>query len=249
VEELVDIEPPRPLPPRRVSERVRDWVVWFGLARVVTIALSIVAVGAGGYWLVHPPPDPVESSLPRVGANGVSADGGAVGTAAVGSSSTTVGVAPAAETVSAEIIVHVAGAVNMPGVHRLMSGARVVDAVTAAGGPTAQALLDAINLAQPLRDGDRVVVPALDHAVPVAGGVTAAVTEQDSGGTSTGSPIDLNSATATQLESLPGVGPATAQAIISHRDANGPFSSVEGLADVRGIGPAKLEAIRPLVTV
>lgn len=245
MEELIDTEPLRPLPRRAASERVRDWVVWFGLGRLATIALSILAVGAGGYWLVRPPPDPVESSLPRAAAPepaGPTSEPSDV-------SGSPMSTEAAGDTVPVEIVVHVAGAVLVPGVHRLDPQARVVDAVAAAGGPTVEAALDAINLAQPLRDGDRVLIPSAEDASPEVGGVTAAVAENGANGTSVGALVDLNSATAQELDGLPGVGPATAQAIVSHREANGPFVSVDGLADVRGIGPAKLEAIRPLVTV
>ena len=247
MDELVDTVALRPSPRGNISERLRDWVIWFGLGRIVTISLSVVAVGAGGYWLVRPPPDPVESSLPRADAAFQAVTTlvpGAITAPAAEAAGTTVTV----EIV--EIVVHVAGAVMAPGVHRLDPGARVVDAVAAAGGPTPDALLDAINLAQPLRDGDRLVVPvAGGPAAPVAGGVTAAIAEPGPPGDPSGGLVDLNSATAAELDELPGVGPATAQAIVSHRDANGPFASVDGLADVRGIGPAKLEALRPLVTV
>lgn len=239
----MELDPPRPPPGRNWSERVRDWLVWFGVARVATIALSVLAVGAGGYWLVRPVPDPVESSLPRAG----------TAAAPEPANTTTSSAVPAIPEAPAltEIVVHVAGAVNGPGVHRLPPGARVVDAVVAAGGAAPDAVLDAINLAQPLHDGDRVVVPsAASGALPPAG-VTAAATPAATGGAAGQpvTPLDLNAATAAQLETLPGIGPATAQAIVAHREANGPFSSVDGLADVRGIGPAKLDAIRALVTV
>ncbi|MEY4174789.1 MAG: hypothetical protein RI900_1954, partial [Actinomycetota bacterium] len=97
---------------------------------------------------------------------------------------------------------------------------------------------DAINLAARLLDGQRVYVPRVGEAVPPGAGP-----EAPSG------PLDLNSATEEQLDDLPGVGPATAAAIVAHRDSNGPFGSVDDLGEVRGIGPAKLDALRGLVTV
>jgi competence protein ComEA len=141
--------------------------------------------------------------------------------------------------------VHVAGAVAAPGVHELAAGARVVDAIEAAGGLAADADGSRINLAAPLTDGARVYVPAVgEEPPPVAvGGLTG-----DAGSAPAG-PVDLNTADAAALEALPGVGPATAAAIIEHRAEIGAFSSVDELLDVPGIGEAKLEALRDLVTV
>ncbi|MFN0028961.1 MAG: ComEA family DNA-binding protein [Acidimicrobiales bacterium] len=149
------------------------------------------------------------------------------------------------------LIIHVAGAVNGPGVHRLPTGARVADALAAAGGLTVDADPSLLNLAEPLADGARVHVARqgeLNPPPPLSGAGAGG------GGTASGSsgpaqPMDLNRAEASQLDELPGVGPATAAAIVAHRTANGPFSSVDALAEVRGIGPAKLEALRPLVRV
>ena len=139
---------------------------------------------------------------------------------------------------------HVAGAVNAPGVYQLATGSRVIDAVQVAGGFAVDANPDAVNLAALLADSERIYVPALGELMaPV---VTAG------NGVGTASevwPININSATAERLVDLPGVGPATAAAIIAYRDQHGPFASVDQLADVRGIGPAKLDAIRALVTV
>jgi competence protein ComEA len=144
------------------------------------------------------------------------------------------------KTETAELVVHVAGAVAHPGVYRLRAGARAIDAVDAAGGPTIDADTGRINLAAPLRDGERVYVPRIGEAAPSAIG---AGTGEERG------PINLNTATVAELESLPGVGPSTAAAIVDHRERSGPFTSVEQLLDVRGIGPAKLDQIRGLVTV
>ncbi|MCU0261549.1 MAG: helix-hairpin-helix domain-containing protein, partial [Ilumatobacteraceae bacterium] len=113
---------------------------------------------------------------------------------------------------------HVAGAVAAPGVHRLPAGARVVDAVTAAGGPLPDAVLDAVNLAAPLVDGQRLYVPRAGDdpvvlAAPGVPGVDPAAPPGPAG------PVDLNRATVAELESLPGVGPATAAAIVEHRES------------------------------
>lgn len=239
--------PHRPPPPRPLAQRARDWIEWFGLARLVVVALSVAAVGAGGYWLLRPPPVPVESSLP------LASSAPSAGTAAAAASTSTTATTSTVAAPS-EIVVHVAGAVVAPGVYRLDPSARVVDAIELAGGLAADAHADAVNLAAPLADGDRVYVPGPgDEVAAVPAGVTssgapgAAATGAD--GSVAAGPIDVNSATADQLDTLPGIGPSTAAAIVAHREANGPFGSVDGLADVRGIGPAKLDAIRALVTV
>jgi competence protein ComEA len=154
-----------------------------------------------------------------------------------------------------QVVVHVAGAVAAPGVVRLGNGSRVVDAVTAAGGLRADADPDRVNLAATLVDGQRVVVPIVGQPVPAevapapapsSGGATAGTA---SGTAAPGAPVDLNTATAEQLDALPGVGPSTAAAILDHRASAGPFTSVDQLLDVRGIGEAKLEALRDLVSV
>jgi competence protein ComEA len=159
------------------------------------------------------------------------------------------------------VVVHVAGAVTSPGVVTLEPGSRVVDAVTAAGGMRPDADPDRVNLAAPLTDGQRVVVPVMGQPVPAEATPTPA-SGAPAGGSAGGgavpagspdgvavAPVDLNSATAEQLDTLPGVGPATAAAIIEHRASAGPFRSIDSLLEVRGIGEAKLEAIRELVTV
>jgi len=139
--------------------------------------------------------------------------------------------------------VHVAGAVQAPGVYRLKPGSRVIDAVSAAGGVASDSNSDAINLAAVLADGERVYVPRVGEAAPVvvSGGSTAS--------SAPSGPVDLNAASADDLDTLPGVGPATAAAILAYRERHGPFASVDDLAKVRGIGQAKLDALRGLVTV
>jgi len=239
----------RPLPHRGVATRARDWIAWFGAGRLAVCALSVMAVGAGGFWLLRTPAAPVEASLPMAhGASTVVAS--TVATATTPLSAT--GPPMPTSTQPAQLIVHVAGAVVSPGVYTLPSSARVVDAVAAAGGVAADADSDAINQAEPLHDGDRVYVPRLDEDAPIAIGVTpgapdAATTATDATAISSQHPLDLNEADAAQLDLLPGIGPATAAAIVAYRDEHGPFASVDDLADVRGIGPAKLDALRGLV--
>ncbi len=138
------------------------------------------------------------------------------------------------------VVVHVAGAVVAPGVQRLPAGSRVIDAIEAAGGLRADADADRVNLAAELVDGTQVYVPAVGEPAPA--------TASGAPGAAPG-PVDLNTADAAALETLPGVGPATAAAIIDYRERNGPFASVDGLLDVRGIGEAKLAQIRDLVRV
>lgn len=151
-----------------------------------------------------------------------------------------------------EIVVHVAGAVKKPGVVKIPRGSRVDDAVRAAGGFSSQADPDAVNLAQPLEDGVQVYVPRKGESVVVEGRVGAVepsptpVRARSEG--STGK-ININTATAEQLESLPGIGPVTARAIVEYRRQNGRLHSVEELLEVRGIGEKRLEQIRPFVTV
>ena len=145
---------------------------------------------------------------------------------------------------AAAVVVHVAGAVAEPGVYELPSGSRVLVAIDAAGGPLPKAEPSALNLAAPLVDGERIYVPRVGEIVPVA------VDDPSSGaGVQPSGPVDVNHATVDQLDELPGIGPATAAAIVDHREQNGPFATVDDLEAVRGIGPAKLEAIRDLVSV
>lgn len=138
-------------------------------------------------------------------------------------------------------IVHVVGAVRAPGVVQLPAGARVADAIAAAGGVADGADLARINLAARVTDGERIAVPLVGEPLPAGTGTGAAE--------ETGGPIDLNAATADQLEELPGIGPALAAAIVSERERMGGFRSVDDLQRVRGIGPARFEQLRELVTV
>lgn len=241
--------PQRPLPSRPVSGRlgasgrvVHDIVGelvgrlvarcrWVGFPRLVGGSVVVLAVVAGGYWLIRPPGLPAEASLPFSSTT----------------TSSTVAVVPASSSDAAAmpvLVVHVAGAVRAPGVYELSVDARVVDAVAAAGGLAVDAAGDAVNLAARLADGQRVYIPRVGEEVPP---------EQSTGGNgdvdAPSALLDLNSATAAELEALPGIGPTTAAAIVAHRDLHGPFATVDDLADVSGIGPSKLEAIRPLVTV
>jgi competence protein ComEA len=149
-----------------------------------------------------------------------------------------------------ESVVHVAGAVRRPGVYRLPAGARVQEAVRRAGGARPGADVNAINLAAKVVDGQQVVVPkraGTGGAAAPAGASPAGTTGAAAGAAQAGPPISLNSATAEQLDTLDGVGPATAQKIIAWRTQHGGFRSIADLGQVPGIGPKKLAAIKDRV--
>jgi competence protein ComEA len=137
-------------------------------------------------------------------------------------------------------VVHVAGAVRRPGVYSLGPGARVQDAVRRAGGPRRSANVDAVNLAAKVADGQQIVVPT---KAPAAVGAAIAPAP----GEAPSAPVSLGSATLEQLQTLDGVGPATAEKILAYRSEHGGFRSVDDLANVPGIGPKKLAAMKPHV--
>jgi competence protein ComEA len=154
--------------------------------------------------------------------------------------------APPAETATTAtgVVVDVVGAVRRPGLYRLEPGTRIADAVSRAGGATPKADLSLINLAAPLADGEQVVVPKRGVAAVAApaGGAAGSV----AGAPSTG-PVHLSTATLEQLDSLPGIGPVTAQKILDYRQKHGAFTSVDELDAVPGIGPARLDQLKDLV--
>ena len=235
----MDSSLPRPAPPRSLLERVREWVVWFGPGRLAATALAVIAVVIGGTWLLKGSPGRAEDQLPFAPHSSTSA-GAPIGPASSGASASA-----SSTSIAASIVVYVAGAVAAPGVYTLDNPARVTDAVAAAGGVVVGADLDVVNLAATVHDGERVYVPKVGGTVPPVVGADVVVVDN----TTAVGPVNVNSATAEQLDVLPGVGPSTAAAIVSHRQQHGPFQTVEQLADVRGIGPAKLDALRGLVTV
>jgi competence protein ComEA len=160
--------------------------------------------------------------------------------AAAASPSSVLSSAPPPPTTAAGAVVDVVGAVKHPGIERMADGARVVDAIAAAGGARHDADVEQLNLAARIVDGERIAVPR--HGETVAAPASPDGTTPDAS-----APVDLNTATAEQLDALPGIGPATADAIIRDREAHGAFHSVDDLARVRGIGPAKLAQLRALV--
>jgi competence protein ComEA len=138
-------------------------------------------------------------------------------------------------------LVHVAGAVRHPGVYRLRDGDRVKDAVERAGGARAGADVNVINLAAKVADGQQVVVPRRGAAAPAGGDAGAG---EGAAGAAAQPPVSLNSATAAQLDTLDGVGPATAQKILDWRREHGGFRSIDDLGEVPGIGPKRMAALR-----
>jgi competence protein ComEA len=138
------------------------------------------------------------------------------------------------------IVVDVVGAVRRPGLYRLRRGARVADLVARAGGLTRRAERAAVNLAAPLADGQQVLVAA-------RGAPGAAATAATPGAPGQAAPVSLSTATPEQLDTLPGVGPVTAEKIVAYRAAHGPFTSVAQLDAIPGIGPARLDELRGLV--
>lgn len=140
-----------------------------------------------------------------------------------------------ARVASTALVVDVAGAVARPGLYHLAAGTRIADAVAAAGGLSGKADATLVNLAAPLADGEQVLVP-VRGAAAVAGDAASPT-----------APVDLNTASADQLDGLPGIGPATAQKIITYRQAHGPFRAIDELEGVPGIGPSKLAQLKGLV--
>ncbi len=231
-----------------------DRLKWFGVSRMIGTVLSVAFVGIAGWWLVQVPPPPPEANL-SFASTTVAA-------------SPTIGVsASSINTTPQKITVHVAGAVKNPGVYRLKYGSRINDGIVAAGGATSAANLDVINLATVLNEGEQIYVPKRGEKPHVitnrpqvggAGGVAGAGGAGGAGGVAGAGGaansavpqlININLASVVELEQLPGVGPATAKAIVAYREKNGAFLKVEDLLKVRGIGPAKLSEILPRARV
>ena len=140
--------------------------------------------------------------------------------------------------------VHLAGAVQRPGLSEVPAGYRVGDLLDAADGTHADADLAAVNLAERLRDGQQVYVPRQGEQSPAGFAGSRGAT-----GATSSALIDVNTATASQLEELPGIGPALAARIVDYRDEHGPFATLDALERVPGIGPSKLAQLRPHATV
>lgn len=216
---------PGPVTPGSLAERLRELIAT-GQDQVSSsvVAGFVLLLVLGLWWFTRPPSfssPPVEAGL---------------------------AMAQPLPTPTSEPVVmtiHVAGAVRSPGVFTVLAEMRVIDAIELAGGLASTADLAQVNLAGTVADGERLWIPEIGSTEPaVIAGTT--VGEDDGGGTG---PINLNTASVEALENLPGVGPATAAAIVSYRELSGPFGSVDQLLEVSGIGPAKLESIRPHAVV
>ena len=217
--------------------KLHTTVKWFGLSRIIGSVVSLLFVALAGWWLLRIPPPPPEASLTFAG--------------------TTVAARATADLTpisvsSMSITVHVAGAVNNPGVYKLRSGARFNDGVIAAGGATDQADLNSVNLAMLLNDGEQIYILKRNekpHTITAQRSPSSATGGSAGSGNSKVAIININTASLAELEQLPGVGPSTAKAIIDYREKNGAFVTVQDLINVRGIGPAKLDEILPQARV
>ena len=217
-------------------KKLQTTIKWFGLSRLIGSFLSLIAVALAGWWLLRIPPPPPEDSIP------------------IASTVTTLSFAVSSQQATAlisEITVHIAGAVKTPGVYQFRLGARINDGVVAAGGATAQADLDSVNLAMLLSEGIQIYIPKRNEKphIVVQPRFTNPTSSNDAKDKQLPVSININTATAIELEQLAGVGPSTAKAIIAFREKNGSFKTVEDLLNVRGIGPAKLSEILPQARV
>ncbi len=175
----------------------------------------------------------VAIALLLVGARAIRSEGGGGAASAAASSTSTGSGGFSISSSGGDVVVDVAGAVRRPGVYRLPAGARVVDAIGRAGGPAGDAMLEGINRAARLADGQQVVVPERGPA-----GVAATATASEDG------PISLGSATVEQLDTIDGIGPVTAAKIVEFRDQHGGLASVDQLDQMSGVGPATMESLR-----
>jgi len=225
-----EIPPPRPLArgPHALLERARDHAAD---PRVRVGALLLVAAVAGLVWY----------QAGRAATPGAPAADAAAGPRAHAVATTTSTAPP--------VLVHVAGAVAHPGLVRIAKGARVADAIAAAGGGVPDADLDRLNLAARVADGQRILVTRVGAPAPATADDATFPAAGGTGDPSDGAPVDLNTATLADLDTLPGIGPTLAAAIIRERDRRGGFTSVDQLRDVRGIGEKRFADLRDLVTV
>ncbi len=203
-------------------------------AAVVAGVLAVLAAGLGGWWALRAPDPPApESVIPSVFESPIP-----------------IASALATSTSIVSVLVDVGGAVVMPGVHELRSGDRVVDAIRAAGGLTPDADRERLNMAMPVSDGQRIWIPRVGEVEPSVVVPEGGARNADGGGEpSPVARVDINLADAGQLETLPGIGPSLAAAIIAYRTGNGPFARVEDLTNVPGIGRVKMQQLTDLVRV
>ena len=188
-------------------------------------AIGVALLLVGARW--------VKQASAQGGSGGVNVAG------AAGSDSGSAGGSFELEPGGGDVVVHVAGEVRDPGVYRLPAGSRVTDAVERAGGASAAAALDGINLAARLADGQQIIMPG-----KVKGVASGASIEAAAGAAASEAPISLGTATVEELDTIEGIGPVTAQEIVAFREQHGGLSSVEDLDEISGIGPATMEALQ-----
>ena len=241
--------------PRRLAIAPRAAIIAGSALLILALALALRAVmvstGAGGRGrlaaaagasaAMRPPPAGTATS-PAMRPATAPAAGSAAGPGGLSAT-------------SGSVVVHVTGAVSSPGVVALPPGSRVTDAINAVGGASADADTEQLNLARVLSDGEQIRVPRIGEVLPdpapQPGGAATPSVGTAPGKTNGGASgtININTASASELEKLPGIGPALAQRIVEYRDSHGPFASVDALTDVPGIGKAKLEGLREQATV
>ena len=213
----------------RIIRLARYWVAFVGVRRIVAGIVGVVCCAGVAWFVLRPTPTPVDLVLPRA---------------------TVVSPPP---TVESNVVVHVTGAVRRPGVYTVPASSRIVDALDAAGGATESADLERINLAQTVTDAEQIHIPRRLPSAPratVAPRLRPRPQASTVGTTVAGRrTVNINTASAAQLEALTGVGPALAKSIVTHRSQKGPFARVDDLLNVPGIGPSKLAAMRDEVTV
>ncbi|AZI58448.1 ComEA family DNA-binding protein [Nakamurella antarctica] len=224
---------PEPLRGARVDPGRKGALVLASVAALAAVAAAL------GVWLTVPS----QQQVPAMPLSGLGLTGLGAGESAAASASRVSSPPATAAPALTEIFVSVTGKVARPGLVRLEPGARVADAIAAAGGIAEGVDLTGLNLAAKLSDGDSVVV------ISGAGNVVGTQQSSNSGAANTGKLINLNTADATLLETLPGVGPVMAANIIGRRESDGPFTAVEQLQEVSGIGPSRYATLSPLVTV
>ena len=257
--------------------RLGSWLAWVGWQRFMFVFAAAPVVVVVAWWLVRLPAPPIESMIPVAPPPATSLAGGSLASGSPSGESLAGAppdwLAPLGTVAPSRVAVHVVGAVQKPGVYHLPPDARADDALRAAGGASPNADLRRVNLASVVFDGEQLYIPRVGERIPpstpsvgenrptnspsgAGGGRTSGGSRSDTASDGTRAStttvpliVDLNRATAADLDRLPGVGPSTAKAIIDHRTRNGPFASIDDLLAVRGIGPAKLAEIRPWVRV
>jgi len=199
-----------------------DWLERYR-GYILIVLLNLVVLGGMFFFLRRPEPKPIFILTPEPTAT------------------------PLPTPTPRPLCVYVSGAVAHPNVYELLSGSIVKDAIEAAGGPTDEADLNSINLARRVHDEEQIYVPREgEESPPVSPPSGSSLPLSSSQG---GGKVNINTATAAELDTLPGVGPSIAQRIIDYRTTNGPFKSIEDIKDVRGIGDATFEEMKDKITV